>query len=115
MPRNAIATGLVDYTLPPAEMAVQLMAYAVAAASGALGAHPPDEMDLTFAYFGSSPAAEVTERVDQHWIETASTTISDLLANAEGGPFDPTPSPACRWCDFLHHCPAGQEALKGLS
>lgn len=27
MPRNAIATGLVDYILPPAEMPVQLMAY----------------------------------------------------------------------------------------
>ena len=28
MPRNAIATGLVDYVLPPAEMAAQLIAYA---------------------------------------------------------------------------------------
>jgi two-component system CheB/CheR fusion protein len=28
MPRNAIATGLVDYVLPPAEMPAQLMAYA---------------------------------------------------------------------------------------
>ncbi|MEI8344829.1 MAG: chemotaxis protein CheB [Candidatus Omnitrophota bacterium] len=29
MPRSAIGTGLVDYELPPAEMAAQLMAYAV--------------------------------------------------------------------------------------
>ena len=29
MPRNALATGLVDYELPPAEMAAQLIAYAV--------------------------------------------------------------------------------------
>ena len=28
MPRNAIATGMVDYTLPPKEMAAQLMSYA---------------------------------------------------------------------------------------
>jgi two-component system CheB/CheR fusion protein len=28
MPKSAIATGLIDYILPPAEMAVQLMAYA---------------------------------------------------------------------------------------
>ena len=27
MPRSAIATGLVDYELPPAEMASQLMSY----------------------------------------------------------------------------------------
>ena len=31
MPRSAIATGLVDYVLPPAEMPVQLMAYAARA------------------------------------------------------------------------------------
>ena len=29
MPRSAIATGLVDYELPPAEMPAQLIAYAV--------------------------------------------------------------------------------------
>ncbi len=36
MPRSAIATGLVDYELPPAEMAKQLMAYA----AHAFGKHP---------------------------------------------------------------------------
>jgi two-component system, chemotaxis family, CheB/CheR fusion protein len=36
MPRSAIATGLVDYELPPAEMAAQLMAYA----AHAFGKHP---------------------------------------------------------------------------
>jgi len=36
MPRSAIATGLVDYELPPAEMAAHLMAYA----AHAFGKHP---------------------------------------------------------------------------
>ncbi len=42
MPRSAIATGLVDYELPPAEMPAQLIAY-VAHAFGrpAPGPHPP--------------------------------------------------------------------------
>ena len=34
MPQSAIATGLIDYQLPPAEMAVQLMAYAAHAFTG---------------------------------------------------------------------------------
>jgi len=34
MPRSAIATGLIDYELPPAKMAVQLMAYAAHAFTG---------------------------------------------------------------------------------
>lgn len=39
MPRSAIATGLVDYTLSPAEMPAQLMAYA----AGAFGKRPSTE------------------------------------------------------------------------
>ncbi len=34
MPKSAIATGLIDYQLPPAEMAVQLLAYAARAFAG---------------------------------------------------------------------------------
>jgi two-component system, chemotaxis family, CheB/CheR fusion protein len=37
MPRSAIATGLVDYELPPSEMAAQLIAYV----EHAFGKHPP--------------------------------------------------------------------------
>jgi two-component system CheB/CheR fusion protein len=38
MPRNALATGLVDYELPPAEMPAQLLAYAAHALGGSRGA-----------------------------------------------------------------------------
>jgi two-component system, chemotaxis family, CheB/CheR fusion protein len=44
MPRSAIATGVVDYVLPPAEMAAQIIAY-VARAGGA--AHPPGAAPAT--------------------------------------------------------------------
>ncbi len=36
MPRSAIATGLVDYVLPPAEMPAQLIAYVAHASSASL-------------------------------------------------------------------------------
>jgi len=42
MPQSALATGLVDYELPPAEMAAQLMAYV----THAFG-HPPQSATLT--------------------------------------------------------------------
>ncbi len=41
MPKSAIATGLIDYELPPAEMAVQLMAYAAHAFTGPVKRSPP--------------------------------------------------------------------------
>jgi two-component system CheB/CheR fusion protein len=41
MPRSAIATGLVDYALPPAEMPAQLITYATHA-FGKLPALPPE-------------------------------------------------------------------------
>ena len=41
MPKSAIATGLIDYELPPAEMAVQLMAYAAHAFTGSAKHSPP--------------------------------------------------------------------------
>ena len=41
MPKSAIATGLIDYELPPAEMAVQLMAYAAQAFTGPAKRSPP--------------------------------------------------------------------------
>ncbi len=49
MPKSAIATGLVDYELPPAEMAVQLMAYAAHAFTGLVkhSPHAPTENENT--------------------------------------------------------------------
>jgi two-component system, chemotaxis family, CheB/CheR fusion protein len=43
MPRNAIATGLVDYVLPPAEMPAQLISYATHPASHARHSSAPAE------------------------------------------------------------------------
>ncbi len=58
MPRSAIATGLVDYELPPAEMPAQLMAY-VAHAFGKLSqpGHRPGAQDRERAEEDLHPAA----------------------------------------------------------
>ena len=90
---------------------VQLQAYAVAARSGALGVTPDGGLSVTFAFFGDDPAIEVTEEVDRSWIDEASSRIGELLERGELGPFDPSPSNSCRWCDFLHHCDAGKTFL----
>lgn len=92
---------------------VQLEAYALAAAEGAFSATPPRTIDVTFAYFGGDELKNVTESVDDEWLEDARQNISTLVDKGINGPFDPNPSDDCRWCDFLHLCPAGQEFVTG--
>lgn len=91
---------------------VQLEAYAVAATHGALAAAAPESLDVTFAYFGTDPATEATHHTDEAWLAAARDRISTLLAVAEDGPFDASPGPSCRWCDFLHHCEDGRRAVQ---
>jgi RecB family exonuclease len=86
---------------------VQLQAYAVAAAAGAVAGGAPDAMWVTFAYLGSDPVEEVRHAVTDEWLETASQRISELAQAARGDDFLPTPSPQCGRCDFLSFCEAG--------
>ncbi len=91
---------------------VQLEAYAVAVADGAVAGVVPENMEITFAYFGGGTCEEVSKTADDPWITKARVNVSTLIDTAQSGPFDPQPTPACRFCDFLHHCPAGQAAVK---
>ncbi|MGI9667390.1 MAG: ATP-dependent DNA helicase [Acidimicrobiia bacterium] len=106
---------IVDYKSgapsPSTSKTVQLQAYAVAATEGAISTNVPDNVYVTFAYFGVSPVAVETEAADEQWLDAAHEQITDLLEQAELGPFPAAPTPACRWCDFLHHCPAGKAAV----
>ena len=87
---------------------VQLEAYALAAADGALSPTPPDEITVTFAYLGGGELEEVSISVDDHWIDEARQHLRDLLDSATGPEFPQSPSPACRSCDFLRFCDAGR-------
>lgn len=90
---------------------VQLEAYALAAADGALSNTPPESIDVTFAYFGDAELVEITESVDDEWLNNARRNIETLVEQGVDGPFDPSPSNSCHWCDFLHLCPAGQREV----
>jgi DNA helicase-2/ATP-dependent DNA helicase PcrA len=94
---------------------VQLQAYAIAAADGALGMPAPDRIDVSFAYFGEDPAGEIRNEATESWLSEAKAIITSHLATADNGPFVATPSAACQWCDFLHHCKEGKAVVAGMS
>lgn len=88
---------------------VQLQAYAVAAADGAVSIDRPDSMVVSFAYFGGGELVEVSETVDDAWLDEARSDVERLVTLGAEGPWDPTPSTACKHCDFRIHCKAGSE------
>ncbi|HZJ48339.1 MAG TPA: ATP-dependent DNA helicase, partial [Acidimicrobiia bacterium] len=91
-------------------MRVQLEAYAVAAADANLSSDPPRTVDVTFAYLGSGIDL-VTEHVDETWLRAAREHLASLTDAIGDERFAETPSPQCRWCDFLTFCPVGQAFL----
>lgn len=92
---------------------VQLEAYAVAAADGALSTTPPEEITVTFAYLGGGELEEVAVRVDDNWLAQAREHLEDLAEAAAGPDYPQTPSPACAQCDFLRFCEAGKTYTAG--
>jgi CRISPR/Cas system-associated exonuclease Cas4 (RecB family) len=91
---------------------VQLEAYAVAAAAGAVHPDPPQRMSVTFAYLGGGELTEIPVAVTDTWLASAERHLVGLLETAAGAEFDPTPSPACTRCDFLAYCDAGREHVE---
>jgi len=90
---------------------VQLEAYGLAVNEPGVFDPPPERTLVTFAYFGDGPE-EMTEEVDDTWLDEARTHLTDLVERASGGERIATPSEACRWCDFAHVCEAGQAWLE---
>ncbi len=88
---------------------VQLEAYAIAAASGAIGGSRPDSLLVSFLYLGGGTATEVGYEVDAAWLEGAEAHIQALANQVGGTEFAPTPSRACRSCDFVSFCDEGSE------
>jgi DNA helicase-2/ATP-dependent DNA helicase PcrA len=85
---------------------VQLQAYAVAVADGALGVAAPSEMSVSFVYLGGAMDVE-TEHVDAAWLEAARDDLQDLVASAQRDRYEPRPGAACAGCDFLRFCDEG--------
>jgi DNA helicase-2/ATP-dependent DNA helicase PcrA len=90
---------------------VQLQVYAIAAADGAVAEPVPDEMSVTFAFFGGGEYAQRSVVVDDDWLRAARERVEDLSGRFERDEFDPTPSDACHRCDFASFCEAGRAFL----
>ena len=108
---------IVDYksgsARPDPALAVQLEAYAIAAATGAVSPDLPDRIAVSFLYLGNDAAMEVRTEVDDVWLADAEVRLNELMVRVMGDDFPPTPSEACHRCDFRRFCGAGQDFVAG--
>jgi DNA helicase-2/ATP-dependent DNA helicase PcrA len=89
---------------------VQLEAYAVAAANGALGP-TPDRISVTFAFLAGE-LEEHTELVDENWLSAAESRLTDLTGGIAAGRYLPQAGEGCGNCDFLRFCASGKDYLR---
>ena len=89
---------------------VQLQAYAVAAGEASLGGLAPESLHVSFVYLGDGLEV-VDQEVDEAWLDEARNRILGLIADIRAEQFEPSPSPACRSCDFRHVCEEGTQFL----
>ncbi len=90
---------------------VQLQTYAIAISDGAIAAPVPDRLIVTFAFFGGGELVERSVEVDDARLADARRRIGVLVARFGNDEYEPTPSDACRRCDFASFCPAGKRYL----
>ncbi len=90
-------------------LVTQLEAYALAAASGALGP-APQNMWVTFAYLGDG-LTEITKEVTPEWLSEAKSHMESVSTVVQEGPYVAAPSPACGRCDFQMFCNVGKAWL----
>ncbi len=90
---------------------VQLQTYAIAAVDGAVASPPPEQLSVTFAFFGRGEYAERSVEIDDAWLAAARERIDTLTQRFALDDFEPTPSDACKRCDFRTFCEAGREYL----
>lgn len=93
-----------------ASAGVQLQAYAVAACGAGLGAPAPEPLRVSFVYLGGGLEVAAQE-VDGPWLEQARNRIDALIEGIRSERFDPSPSGACRTCDFQQFCEEGRQFL----
>ena len=97
------------------DMDVQLQAYALAAADGAIARDIPERLTVTFAFFGGDEYAERSFRADDAWMQSARRRVENLVKKIEDKEFAATPSEQCHRCDLLAFCEAGQAFVAKVS
>jgi ATP-dependent DNA helicase UvrD/PcrA len=65
--------------------------------------------DLTLTYFYLKSGEEVSHPMGE--LSAIRARVDAALSAIDEGRFEPTPGPACRWCDFRAFCDAGQAWL----
>jgi DNA helicase-2/ATP-dependent DNA helicase PcrA len=85
---------------------VQLEAYALAAVDAGFAAPSPEHIRVAFVFLGSA-AEEVAQEVDKQWLTAARRHLEQLVGLVLSGTTAPTPSAACRRCDFVGFCEEG--------
>ena len=89
---------------------VQLQAYALATRESGLGTPAPESLQVSFVYLGDGLDV-VSQEADSPWMERAEQRVTELVEGIRSEQFQTTPSDACRPCDFLTFCKAGQAHL----
>ena len=97
------------------DMDVQLQAYALAAADGAIARDIPEHLTVTFAFFGGDEYVERSFQADDAWMQSARRRVENLVKKIEDKEFAATPSEQCHRCDFLGFCEAGQSFVAKVS
>lgn len=90
---------------------VQLQAYAVAADRVDMGIAAPGGMRVSFVHLGGDLEVE-SHDVDNRWLTEAEGAVEAAAGGIRREAFDPTPSNACRSCDFLRFCATGRGWLE---
>ena len=73
-------------------------------------APPPEFLKVSFVYLGDGLEV-VSQEADGAWLERAEQRVLELVDGIRSEQFRTTPSDACRSCDFLTLCEAGQAHL----
>ncbi len=101
---------------PHSARLAQMQVYALAVREiPELGPAPAD-LSVTIAYLGGGRLAETpsAEKVDTHWMKAARSRLEAMARSIADERWAPTPSAACRGCDFLHVCPEGKVFIDSI-
>ena len=101
---------------PHAARLAQMQVYALAVREiPELGPAPAD-LSVTIAYLGGGGLAESpsAEQADGQWLAAARMRLEGMARSICDEHWDPTPSAACRGCDFFHVCPEGKAYIASI-
>ncbi len=89
---------------------IQLDAYAIAVADGAVSRSQPDDLTVSFAYLGDGLSVR-SRKLDAEELASARSRVEAVVSGLTAEDFAPRPGDRCRRCDFVDVCPEGRTQL----